>query len=150
MEPFGVEPLGFPSRPLHPGMLSAALQGNLPPSHQQPPTPPRTPQVGVPGTCTLFNCSPLPAPCSLLLFFLPRATSLSTRTLTPPPSPCSPRCRPFSRWRLCSSRCLASQVRLFIKISSEFIIIFFFSSKHGSTKNASMCYFIALDKCQQY
>ena len=25
-------------------MLSAALQGNLPPSHQQPPTPPRTPQ----------------------------------------------------------------------------------------------------------
>ena len=28
----------------HPGMLSAALQGNLPPSHHQPPTPPRTPQ----------------------------------------------------------------------------------------------------------
>ena len=33
-----------PLRPLHPGMLSAALQGTLPPSHQ-PPTPPRTPQV---------------------------------------------------------------------------------------------------------
>ena len=30
----------------HPGMLSAALQGTLqgPPSHHQPPTPPRTPQ----------------------------------------------------------------------------------------------------------
>ena len=27
-----------------PGMLSAALQGTLLPSHQQPPTPPRTPQ----------------------------------------------------------------------------------------------------------
>jgi len=34
----------FPlSGAMHPGMLSAALQGNLPPSHQ-PPTPPRTPQ----------------------------------------------------------------------------------------------------------
>ena len=28
----------------HPGMLSAALQGNLPPASHQPPTPPRTPQ----------------------------------------------------------------------------------------------------------
>ena len=36
-----------PLRPLHPGMLSAALQGTLPPSHQ-PPTPPRTPQVVCP------------------------------------------------------------------------------------------------------
>ena len=35
----------FPlSGALHPGMLSAALQGQLPPPPHQPPTPPRTPQ----------------------------------------------------------------------------------------------------------
>ena len=89
-----------PLRPLHPGMLSAALQGTLPPSHQ-PPTPPRTPQVVFPKQ-PQNDYKTVPTP---------RATLRNTKSRRPP-SPCCPRCPPSSPWPPSNSRCLASlQVR---------------------------------------
>ena len=89
-----------PLRPLHPGMLSAALQGTLPPSHQ-PPTPPRTPQV---------VCPKQPQN-DYKTMATPRATLRNTKSRRPP-SPCCPRCPPSSPWPPSNSRCLASlQVR---------------------------------------